>query len=101
MHDLPSILAALAVLGFLILIRVKVMQFRCGVTGRVFHFGKSLRLTLRVLSSLAIPGIGQAMFGRIRVGLIHLSIFTAAFCCLGEVAFLINFASALEHLLPS
>lgn len=97
MQELPSILATLAVFGLLIFIRVKVMQFRCGVAGRTFSFVNSLHLMLRVLSSLLVPGFGQAMCGRIGVGLMHLGIFVVAFCCLGEVAFLINLVSAMEH----
>jgi hypothetical protein len=100
MQELPSILAALALFGLLIFIRVKVMQFRCGVAGRTFQFGRSLHLMLRVLSSLVVPGLGQAMFGRIRVGLMHLGVFVATFCFLGEVAFLINLVSAMEHVFP-
>ncbi len=100
MQELPSILAALAIFGLLIFIRVKVMQFRCGATGRAFHFGNSLQLMLRVLSSLAVPGLGQAMFGRIGLGLLHLSVFAVAFCYLGDLAFLINLASAMEHVFP-
>ncbi|MFZ4767746.1 MAG: hypothetical protein ACOYMN_22595 [Roseimicrobium sp.] len=99
MQELPSILAALAVLGLLIFIRVKVMQFRFGLAGGKFRFGNSLHLMLRVLSSLVVPGFGQAMRGRIGVGLMHLGVFVAAFCFLGEVAFLINLVSAMEHTL--
>jgi hypothetical protein len=100
MQELPSILAALAVLGLLIFIRVKVMQFRCGAAGGTFHFGSSLQLMLRVLSSLVVPGLGQGMRGRVGVGLLHLGVFVVAFCCLGEVAFLINLVSATEHVFP-
>ncbi len=100
MQELPSILAALAVFGLLIFIRVKVMQFRCGAAGGTFQFGNSLHLMLRVLSSLVVPGFGQAMRGRIGVGLMHLGVFVAAYCWLGEVAFLINIVSAMEHVLP-
>jgi len=100
MQELPSILAALAVFGLLIFIRVKVMQFRCGAAGGAFHFGSSLQLMLRVVSSLVVPGLGQAMFGRIGVGMMHLAVFVAVFCCLGEVAFLINLVSAMEHVFP-
>lgn len=94
MQELPSILAAQAIFGLLNFISVKVMQFRCGATGRASNFGNSLQL---VLSSLAVPGLRQAMFGRIGVGLLHLSVSTVAFCYLDEVAFLINLVSAMEH----
>lgn len=30
-------------------------------------------------------------------GLLHLGVFTAAFCCLGKVAFLINLVSSTEY----
>ena len=100
MQELPSILAALAVFGLLIFIRVKVIQFRSGTAGGTFHFGGSIHLMLRVLSSLVLPGLGQVMRGRIGVGILHLGVFVAAFCCLGSVAFLINLVSAMEHVFP-
>jgi hypothetical protein len=100
MQELPPILAALAVFGLLIFIRVKVMQYRCGATGGSFHFRSSLQLMLRVVSSLVVPGLGQTMFGRIGVGMMHLAVFVAAFCELGEVAFLINLFSAMEYVFP-
>jgi hypothetical protein len=97
MQQLPSILAALAVFGLLTFLRVKVMQFRCGVSGGTFHFGNSLRLMLRILGSLVMPGLGQIVRGRVTIGLLHLGVFVTAFCCVGEVAFMINFVSAIEH----
>lgn len=97
MHEIPSILGALAVLGLLVLIRVKVMEFRVGAVGGQFSFGRSLHMLLRVLGSLVVPGLGQAMRGSVITGFAHLAIFVVAFCCVGEVAFLINLASAMEH----
>ena len=100
MQEMPFILAALAVLGLLIFIRVKVMQFRCGAAGGTFHFGSSLQLMLRVLGSLFMPGLGPAMRGRVGIGLVQLGAFVMAFYCLGDVAFLINLVSAMEHVFP-
>lgn len=100
MHELPSILAALALFGLLIFIRVKVTQFRSGATGGTVHFGSSLHLMLRVLGSLVVPGFGQAMRGCIGLGLLHLGVFVVTFCYLGDVAFLINLVSAMEHVFP-
>jgi hypothetical protein len=97
MQELPSILAALAVFGLLVLIRVKVMEFRVRATGGHFSFGRSLHMLLRVLSSLAVPGLGQAMRGSVFTGFAHLTIFVVALCCVGSAAFLINLASAMEH----
>lgn len=97
MQELPSILAALLIFTLLVLLRVKVLEFRAAVSGRSFQFGGSLRMLLRVLGSLAIPGLGQAMRGRMTASFIHLGIFTLALVCFGEAAFLINLVSAMEH----
>jgi hypothetical protein len=100
MHELPSILGALAVFSLFVLIRVKVMEFRVGAAGGQFSFGRSLHMLLRVLGSLVVPGLGQAMRGSVITGFAHLAIFVVAFCCVGEVAFLINLVSAMEHVFP-
>ena len=100
MQELPSILAALAIFGLLIFIRVKVMQFRSGAAGGTVHFRNSILLMLRVLGSLVAPGFGQAMRGCIGIGLLHLGVFVVAFCYLGDFAFLINLVSAMEHVFP-
>lgn len=100
MHELPSILGALALFGILVMIRVKVMEFRIGAVGGQFNFGRSLHMLLRVLSSLAVPGLGQAMRGSVVTGFAHLAVFVVALCCVGEVAFLINLISAMEHVFP-
>lgn len=97
MQELPSILVALLVSTLLVLLRVKVMTFRSAVAGRSFNFGASLRMLLRVLGSLVIPGLGQAIRGRITASFIHLGIFTLALACVGEAAFLFNIFSAMEH----
>lgn len=97
MQELPSILVALLVCTLLVLLRVKVMEYRAAVSGRSFHFGGSLRMLLRVLGSLVVPGLGQAMSGRMKTAFIHLGIFTLALVCVGEAAFLFNIVSAMEH----
>jgi hypothetical protein len=96
-QELRSILVALLAFTLLVLLRVKALEFRAAVSGRSFHFGGSLRMLLRVLGSLAIPGLGQAMRGRTTASFIHLGIFTLALACVGEAAFLLNLFSAMEH----
>lgn len=88
---------AAAVLGLLVVIRVKVFQFRSAASGGHFSFGASLRQMLRVLSSLLVPGLGQAMRGSMTVAFWHLGVFIVALCCVGEAAFLISLISAMEH----
>ena len=97
MQDLPSILPAALAFSVLVLLRVKVMGFRANVCGRRFYFGRSLRMLCHVLSSLAVPGLGQAMRGRTGVALAHLGIFALAFTCVGEAALILNIGSAMEH----
>lgn len=97
MQELPSILIAAAVFGILVVIRVKVFQFRSTASGAHFCLGFSLRQMLRVLSSLLMPGLGQAMRGSMTVAFWHLGVFIIALCCFGEAAFLINLISAMEH----
>jgi hypothetical protein len=97
MQELPSILISAAVFGLLVLIRVKVMKFRAACAGGQFSFGASLRMLLRVLSSLLVPGLGQAMRGRMTTAFWHLGVFVMAICFVGEAAFLINLISAIEH----
>jgi hypothetical protein len=81
-----------------VLLRVKVMEYRVAVSGsQAFSFGRSLRMLLRVLGSLVVPGLGQAMSGRMKTAFIHLGIFTLALVCVGEAAFLFNIVSAMEH----
>lgn len=97
MQELPSILPAALALSVLVLLRVKTMEFRAKACGRRFHFGRSIRMLLHVLSSLAVPGLGQAMRGSTGVAFAHLAIFTLAFTCIGEAALLFNIGSAMEH----
>ncbi len=91
-QELPSILGAL-----LVSLRVKVMEYRADVSGRSFHFGDSLRMLLRVLGSLVVPGLGLAIRRRVKTGLIHLGIFTVALVCPGEADFLFNLVSVMRH----
>lgn len=100
MLELPSILIAAIVFGLLVAIRVEVFQFRSAASGDQFSFGASLRQMLRVLSSLLVPGLGQAMRGSMTAAFWHLGAFIVALCCFGEAAFLINFISAMEHAFP-
>lgn len=99
MQDWLYILAGLAGFSLLIFLRVKVFQMRAGVQGKTFCFSQSLHLTLRVLASLLIPGLGQAMGGRMAASALHLGMFLVALCLVGEVAFLLNLVSAMEHVL--
>lgn len=97
MQELPSILVALLVFALLVLLRVKVMEYRAALSGRSFHFGGSLHMLLRVLGSLVVPGLGQAISGRMKTAFIHLGIFTVALVCFGGAAFMFNLVSAMEH----
>ncbi len=97
MQDLPSILPAALAFSVLVLLRVKTMEFRANVCGRRFHFGRSLHMLLHVLSSLAVPGLGQAMRGRTKIAFAHLGIFALAFTYMGEAALIFNIGSAMEH----
>lgn len=99
MQEPPSILIAAAFLGLLMVIRVKVFQFRAAASRGKFFFSTSLLQMLRVLSSLIVPGLGQAMRGSTSAAFWHLGVFIAAFYCIGEAAFFINLISALEHTL--
>lgn len=90
-------MVALLAFTLLLLLRVKVLKLRAAVSGRSFHFGGSMRMLLRVLGSLVIPGLGQAMRGRMTASFIHLGIFILALACVGEAAFLFNLFSAMEH----
>ncbi|WP_395752953.1 hypothetical protein [Prosthecobacter sp.] len=97
MEDIPSILPAALAFSALVLLRVKVMGFRTNARGRQFHIVRSLRMLLHVLSSLAVPGLGQAMRGRTEIAFVHLGIFVLAFTCMGEAALIFNIGSAMEH----
>lgn len=97
MQELPSILIAAAAIGLLVVIRVKVFQYRSAESGGCFNFRASLWEMLRVLSSLLVPGLGQAMRGSMTAAFWHLGVFTVALCCFGEAAFLFNLISAMEH----
>ena len=97
LEQLPSFLIAAAVFGLLVFMRTKVFQFRSAAAGGHFQFGSSLRMMLRVLGSLLVPGLGQAMSGRMTAAFWHFGVFIAALCCFGEAAFLINLISAMEH----
>jgi hypothetical protein len=95
-QELLSILIAAAVFGLLRVIRVKVFQFRSADLGGHFSLRASLRQMLRVLSSLLVPGLGQSMRGSMTVAFWHLGVLIVAFIFVGEVAFFLNLAYAME-----
>lgn len=97
LEQLPSLLIAAVVFGLLVFMRTQVFQIRSAAVGGRFLFGSSLRMMLRVLSSLLLPGLGQATSGRMTVAFWHLGVFIVALYCFGETAFLINIISAMEH----
>lgn len=97
MQELPSILPAALAFIVLVLLRLKVMEFRAHLCGRRYKFWRSLRMLFHVLSSLAVPGLGQAMRGRTWAAFAHLGLFAVAFASMGEAALLLNIGSAMEH----
>jgi hypothetical protein len=94
---IPFILGALPIFAFLVLLRLKVMEYRADVSVSSFHFGGILRMLLRVIGSLVVPGHGQAIRGRVKTAFIHFGIFTEALIYLGEAAFLFNLVFVMER----
>lgn len=92
-------LIAAAFFGLLACMRVKVLQFRATTHGRRFCAGGSLRMMMHVLGSLLVPGLGQAMRGRMTAAFAHLGVFVLALASVGEAALFFNLASAMEHAL--
>ena len=95
--QLSSFLAAAAFFALLAFMRMKVFQFHAAAQGRRFSASSSLRVVLHVLGSLLVPGLGQAMRGRITAAFARLGIFVFALASMCEAALCLNLASAMEH----
>lgn len=96
-EQITSLVIAAACFGLLAFMRVKVFQLRAAAHGRRFCVGGSLRLMMHVLGSLLVPGLGQAMRGRMTAAFVHLGIFVFALASVGEAALFLNLVSAMEH----